>query len=113
MDIGDVQRQIGLRLKELRLSKGLRQEDLDRWGFSYRYYGKIERGIVNPTLETLIRLCEIFETNLPDLFRFLEINGLPTDDREAVAIKLSKVLGENNKGKIQKLKIFLDEILVP
>ena len=28
MDISDVQRQIGLRLKELRLAKGLRQEDL-------------------------------------------------------------------------------------
>jgi len=43
----------------------------------------------------------------------MEIKGLPTDEREAVAIKLSKILGENKKAKIQKLKIFLDEILPP
>ncbi len=111
MNTADVQRQIGLRLKELRLKKGLRQEDLERWDFSYRYYGKLERGLVNPTLGTLIRLCGIFDVTLSDLFRFMEINGLPTDEREAVAIKLSKILGENKKPKIQKLKIFIDEIL--
>ncbi|MFZ4438008.1 MAG: helix-turn-helix domain-containing protein [Syntrophales bacterium] len=111
MNTADVQRQVGLRLKELRLEKGLRQEDLEQWDFSYRYYGKLERGLVNPTLGTLIRLCEIFDVTLPDLFRFMEINGLPTDEREAVAIKLSKILGENKKIKIQKLKIFIDEIL--
>ena len=111
VEISDVRRQIGLRLKELRLSKGLRQEDLERWDFSYRYYGKLERGVVNPTLGTLIRLCEIFNVTLSDLFRFLEIKGLPTDEREAVAIKLAKILSENKKIKIQKLKIFLDEIL--
>ncbi len=111
VEISDVRRQIGLRLKELRLSKGLRQEDLERWDFSYRYYGKLERGVVNPTLGTLIRLCEIFNVTLSDLFRFLEIKGLPTDEREAVAIKLAKILSENKKIKIQKLKIFLDDIL--
>ena len=41
MDINNIQRQIGLRLKELRQTKGLKQEDLEQWGFSYRYYGKI------------------------------------------------------------------------
>lgn len=113
MEITDVQRQIGLRLKELRIAKGLKQEDLGRWDFSYRYYGKLERGVVNPTIGTLIRLCEIFDVTLSDLFRFMEIKGLPTDEREAVAIKLSKILGENKKTKIQKLKVFLDEILSP
>lgn len=113
MDTSDVQRQIGLRLKELRLAKGLRQEDLEKWDFSYRYYGKLERGVVNPTLHTLIRLCEIFDVTLLELFRFMEIKGLPNEDREAVAIKLSKILAKNEKTKIQKLKIFLDEILQP
>jgi transcriptional regulator with XRE-family HTH domain len=68
MDTDALKRQLGLRLKELRLAKGLKQEDLADYGFSYRYYGKIERGIVNVTLETLARLCEIFEVSLSDLF---------------------------------------------
>ena len=113
VDVKEIQRQIGLRLKELRLAKGLRQEDLEKWDFSYRYYGMIERGLVNPSLDTLLRLCKIFDVNLLDLFRFLEIDGIPTEEREAVAIKVSKILKENKKIKIQKLKIFLDEILTP
>ena len=70
MEIDRLKRQLGLRVKELRLSKGMKQEDLERWGFSYRYYGKIERGLVNLTLETLERLCKIFEVSLPELFLF-------------------------------------------
>jgi len=113
VDVKEIQRQIGLRLKELRLAKGLRQEDLEKWDFSYRYYGMIERGLVNPSLDTLLRLCKIFDVNLLDLFRFMEIEGIPNEEREAVAIKVSKILKENKKIKIQKLKIFLDEILTP
>ena len=113
MDVKEIQRQIGLRLKELRLAKGLRQEDLEKWDFSYRYYGMIERGLVNPSLDTLLRLCTIFDVNLLELFRFMEIDGISTEEREAVAIKVSKILKENKKIKIQKLKIFLDEILTP
>lgn len=113
MDVKEIQRQIGLRLKELRLAKDLRQEDLEKWDFSYRYYGMIERGLVNPSLDTLLRLCKIFDVNLLELFRFMEIDGIPTEERESVAIKVSKILKENKKIKIQKLKIFLDEILTP
>lgn len=113
MDINDIQRQIGLRLKELRLAKGLRQEDLEKWDFSYRYYGKLERGLVNPTLGTLIRLCEIFDVTLMDLFRFMEKDGLTSEERESVAVNVSKILKENKKKNIQKLKVFLDEILPP
>lgn len=111
MDINDTQRQIGLRLRELRLAKGLRQEDLEKWDFSYRYYGKIERGLANPTLGTLIRLCEIFDVALMDLFCFMEKDGLTSDERESVAVNVSKILKENEKKQIQKLKVFLDEIL--
>jgi len=80
-------------------------------GVSYRYYGKIERGMVNPTLGTLVRLCEIFGVSLVDLFSFMEINGLASEERESVALGISKILKENQKKKVQKLKVFLDEIL--
>ncbi len=113
MDVKKVQKQLGLRLRELRLAKSLRQEDLEKWDFSYRYYGMIERGLINPSLDTLFRLCKIFDVSLYELFRFLEIDGATTDDREAVAIKISKILKENKKAKIKKLKVFLDEILTP
>jgi len=111
MNINDVKKKLGLRLKELRLAKGLRQEDLERFGFSYRYYGKIERGLANLTLETLIRLCEIFNVNLADLFMFLEGEYDTSEDQEVVAVKVAKILSDKSKKKIHKLRVFLDEIL--
>ena len=111
MDTGDIKRRLGLRLKELRSAKGLRQEDLESLGFSYRYYGKIERGLVNVTIETLARLCEIFEVGLSDLFVFMDTDQETTENHEAVAVKVSKILKGKNKKKVQKLRVFLDEIL--
>ena len=111
MDIEVLKKQLGLRLKELRLAKGMKQEDLEELGFSYRYYGKIERGLVNPTVETLARLCEIFEVSLLDLFAFMETEGKTSEDHEAVAAKVSQILKGKNYRKIKKLRILLDEIL--
>ena len=111
MDIKQLQKQLGLRLKELRLAKGLKQEDLENYGFSYRHYGKLERGAVNPTLETLVRLSEIFETNLSDLFAFMGEKGPVSENGQAVAIKIGQILKQNDELRVRKLKIFLDEIL--
>ena len=111
MERDDLKTRLGLRLKGLRLEKGLRQEDLEgTYGFSYRYYGKLERGLVNPTLETLARLTDIFGISLSDLFLFLEGDGKASEDREAVALKVGGVL-KGSQAKIRKLKVFLDEIL--
>ena len=111
MDIKKLQRQFGLRLRELRLAKGLKQEDLENYGFSYQHYGKLERGVVNPTLETLVRLSEIFETNLSDLFAFMEKEGPVSENSPAVAIMIGQILKQDDELRIRKLKIFLDEIL--
>jgi transcriptional regulator with XRE-family HTH domain len=110
MDTKNLKRQLGYRLKELRAAKGMRQEDLEELGFSYRYYGKMERGLVNPTIETLMRLCEIFEIDLVDLFLLMKPGELASEEREAVVLKVSQVLKGSNR-KIKKLKIFLEEIL--
>lgn len=111
MDTDVVKKQLGLRLKKLRVAKGLRQEDLEKWGFSYRYYGKLERGLVNPTIETLAKLCKIFGITLSDLFLFLSDNKNTSEEREQVVVKLAELLNDNRKAKINKLKIFLDQIL--
>ena len=111
MDIKDIKKKLGLRLKELRLAKGLKQEDLERYGFSYRYYGKIERGLANVTLETLIRLCKIFDVSLSDLFLFMDTGRGTSEDKEAVSIKVARLLSGKSKKKVQKLRVFLDDIL--
>src|SRR5665647_1735482 len=102
MDIEAIKKQLGLRLKELRLARGLRQEDLEKWEFSYRYYGQLERGLVNPTIDTLAKLCEIFDVTLFDLFLFMNDDKNASDEREKVIVKLAKLLKDNRKTKINK-----------
>jgi len=111
MDIEILKKKLGLRLKELRVAKGLRQEDLEKWEFSYRYYGKLERGAVNPTVETLAKLCDIFGVTLSELFLFMDDKSGASDEREKIALKIADVLKDGRKAKLQKLNVFLDEIL--
>jgi len=55
----EVKQLIGLRIKNLRRSKGLSQEELaEKMGISPKYLSSIERGKENPTLDTFIKLAE-------------------------------------------------------
>jgi len=102
MDTDIIKKKMGLRLKELRLAKGMNQEDLEKYGFSYRYYGRIERGLANVTLDTLIRICNIFEVELSDLFVFMDREQGMSEDQEAVAVKVNRVLKGKNKKRVRK-----------
>lgn len=107
-----LKKRLGLRLKELRLARNLKQEDIEKkFGFNYRYYGRLERGTINPSLDTLNKICEIFDITLSDLFNFSNPNDKLSSEREALAVKVSETLNKASKAKLKKLKIFLDEIL--
>lgn len=107
-----LRKKLGIRLKELRLSRNLTQEDIERkFNFNYRYYGRLERGTVNPSLETLNRICKVFDVSLSDLFIFADANDKLSLEREAISVKISETLNRASKAKLKKLKIFLEEIL--
>jgi transcriptional regulator with XRE-family HTH domain len=54
-------RQLGQRVKELRVKHGYTQEDMISFGFSARHWQQIEAG--RPiTLKTLLRICRVFST---------------------------------------------------
>ncbi len=55
---GELQRQLGVNLRRHRQMLGLSQERLgERWGYYYRYIGRLERGQCNVTLRTLEHLA--------------------------------------------------------
>lgn len=72
------QRALGRAVRELRARRGLSQEALaDRAGLHRNYVGAMERGLVNPTFGTLLRLesglalplsevLEVYERQLAD-----------------------------------------------
>ena len=63
-------RMVGKRIKELRLARGLKQEEMCQFGFEYKYYQRIEYGQKNLSLKTLNKLAKAFAVKVEDLFRF-------------------------------------------
>ena len=63
------QRRFGTRIRELRLSAGLRQEDLaERCGLFRTYMSRIETGRANPTLTMIHALADSLGVAVTELF---------------------------------------------
>ena len=62
---------LGERVRELRKSRGLSQEDMISFGFSARHWQQIEAG--GPiTVTTLLRICEAFQVPVAPLLQGLD-----------------------------------------
>ncbi len=72
MNFNQLKRKLGARIKELRESKGLTQEDMDEGqnGLPVRTFQDIERGNSNVTLKSLNLIAKRLEVDLKDLFNF-------------------------------------------
>ena len=76
----DTKQLIGLRIKELRRTKNLSQEELaEKTGISSKYLSSIERGKENPTLDTIIKLSGALNIEVMELFNFFH-KGRATKD---------------------------------
>lgn len=61
---------IGKKLKELRIQKGLTQEELaDRAELSKGFISQIERDLTSPSIATLVDILQCLGTNLKDFFQ--------------------------------------------
>lgn len=64
---------MGERLRSLRKEKGLSQEELaDLANVHFTYIGKIERGEINATIESLYNITEALGVSIIELFRYLQ-----------------------------------------
>lgn len=65
----NVRKGLGKRINLLRKSKGLTQEELgEKAGLSYKFVGEMERGEVNPSLDSLVSMADALGVNITDLF---------------------------------------------
>ena len=63
------------RLREVRMEKGISQQQLSRQaGFDRTYIGKIERGKISPSLEAVEKIAEELEVSPVELFKFDELD---------------------------------------
>ena len=66
-----IKKQFGDRVRELRLSKGLSQEELAfRVNIHRTYIGGIERGERNPSLKNIAAIANALGVTLSELFSF-------------------------------------------
>lgn len=55
-----------MRIRACRLKAGLRQEDVEPYGVSWKHYQKIESGMTNTTVKVLYKLAKAFKCNPKD-----------------------------------------------
>ncbi len=72
LDLRQFQRRFAAQLRALREKHGLRQEDLENYGLSWKTVQKLEYGLSDPKVSTLLKLCRAFSLTLPDLLRLDE-----------------------------------------
>ena len=65
----EIKELIGRRIKYLRKSKGMSQEELaEKMGINPKYLSSIERGKENPTLDTFIKLTSTLNIDISEPF---------------------------------------------
>lgn len=65
----DVRTRLGSNVRELRIRRKLTQEALgERAGLSYKFIGEVERGLGNPSIESVAAIANALGADVADLF---------------------------------------------
>lgn len=65
----DMRKKLGERIRELRKSAGITQEELgEKAELNYKFIGELERGQVNVSLDSIVRIAEALGVKIGDLF---------------------------------------------
>lgn len=76
----DVRARLGANVRELRVRRKLTQEALgERAGLSYKFIGEVERGLGNPSVETLSLIASALGADVADLFATSTRTSKPYD----------------------------------
>lgn len=87
-----IQRQFGLRLKELRDAKGMTQEDLAEKAELFRtYLSRIETGSANPTLTVIHQLARAVKETPTSLLEPPTISKVPRRTRSSQPISRGRI----------------------
>lgn len=69
--VKEIKALFGMRIKELRKNRGLSQEELaEKADVSSKYLSRIEMGQYFPSMDVLIKLADVLNVDIKDLFEF-------------------------------------------
>ncbi|MFS0728315.1 helix-turn-helix domain-containing protein [Paenibacillus sp. 1P07SE] len=99
---------IGARIRELRKTQGLTQEQLgERAQLQSSYIGGVERGDRNISIETLEKLIHALEITVPEFFDFSEIPiENHTEQNKLIQIFVSQLMKQDTKNIKKMLNIY-------
>ena len=88
---------IGGNIRQLRKSRGWSQEELgEKAELSYKFVGEIERGAVNPSLDSLVGIANALNVEISKLFltgKLLVLNDAEIAEVKSALAVLTEVLG--------------------
>jgi len=65
----DIRKKIGDKIRQLRKLREFTQEQSgEKSGLSYKFIGEVERGTVNPSIDSVISIATALDVGLKDLF---------------------------------------------
>lgn len=89
---------LGKRIRSLRKTNGWTQEELaENAELSHKYIGEVERGEVNPSLDTLLSIANALKVEIPKLFSSEQMLILKKNELSSIHSALNvlnNVLGE-------------------
>jgi transcriptional regulator with XRE-family HTH domain len=84
--VSEASRLLGERLRDLRQKVACSQDEIANLaGMNVSNYGKIERGLGNPELHTIIRLAAVLGVDAAELVRGIKADTLPEKRRPFTA----------------------------
>lgn len=99
---------IGNRIRTLRKERGLRQEDMEKFGLNHKYYQRIEAGKVNVTLNTLEKIANAFEIDPSELFEFPLARSPEVNEMISAIQRIAKA---DDRKAAQKVTLFIKEFI--
>jgi len=92
----------GARIRELRKSKGLSQDQLSEViGIDQKHMSRIELGKSYPSLDRLVRIAEALNVSLPSLFEYMHLED--ETERAQNIEEMLKELSEDSQKKAFKI----------
>lgn len=92
-----LKRLIGRNIRALRKTRGWSQEVLgESADLSYKFVGEIERGTVNPSLDSLMKIAKALNVEIAELFlteKLFVLSGKDIDSIKTALTILNSILG--------------------
>lgn len=92
----------------LRKARGLRQEDMEKFGLSYKYYQRIEAGKVNVTLKTLEKIAKAFGVDPTGLF---EVPLAKSPEVNEMIATVTEIIKADDRKAARKVSLFVKEFM--